>query len=141
MWREGLGLSAPALWGTAHPQASPVSYPGLLLIVTVVTDCGLEDFWVPLGPGWGWGPCGALCREEAGVAKPPPPCGAARLASWQVPAGLGQASFCSVPAPLASTGLATLLPTGWHLPSLVISPQQPIWGGDRALGSLRQEPQ
>lgn len=99
---EWLGRSALALRGRLCPQASLSSHPSLLLIVIVVTDWVVCQDFRMLGPGWGL--CRALCREEPGVARAPlphpVPLHKAGLASWQLSAALGQASFlpCSCPA-------------------------------------------
>lgn len=78
-----------------------------------------------LGPG-----CEGLQGSLQGVVwggkhSPPPPGATPQRqdwAAWHVPTASGQASFCAVPAPLALTGLATLLSTGWHLLSVVPLP-------------------
>lgn len=92
--------------------------------------CGVRTLgcWVLVGVG---GPVGRPWESLGGRSSLPHRCCAAKtgLASWQDSAALGQASFC-VPALLASAGLATLS-----------SSPQPTWGGGRALGSLRPEPQ
>lgn len=78
-----------------------------------------------LGPGCE-GLQGSLQGAVWGGKHSPPPPGATPQrqdwAAWHVPTASGQASFCALPAPLALTGLATLLSTGWHLLSVVPLP-------------------
>lgn len=125
-----LGLS-PGPLGRLCPHASLGSHPGLpLVVIVVLTVWSVRTLgcWVLVGVG---GSVGRPWESLGGRSSLPHRCCSAKtgLASWQVSAALGQASFC-VPAPLASAGSATLS-----------SSPQPTWGGGRALGSLRPEPQ